>query len=401
MEAIRSRSISGDDSRPVDGADICPQTQSTTLEVSSEKRSLRRDRRSCAINDVLKLRGKLIEKRLLSLFCGAGGMDLGFEQAGFRIGAAFDIRPDAVASYNRNLACAVARVCDIRELTARDVENTMGIPFGVIGGPPCQSFSIANSAHNEADPRHRLPFRYARLIADLNRSNGVGFFVFENVPGLLSKRYSDRFAMLKRSLSRAGFDITCCVLDAQDYGVPQIRHRLFIVGINRHLYGDVAWQPPSASRSGEPLSVRMAIGGLPEPTYFEKYLSGDELPFHPNHWCMTPRSQKFAKAGALVPGRSSYRSFKVLSWEKPSLTVSYGNREVHIHPDCHRRLSVFEAMRLQGFPDTYSLKGTLSSQITQVSEAVPPPLARAVAEAVRRQLVQMKAPATKCANTGA
>jgi DNA (cytosine-5)-methyltransferase 1 len=333
----------------------------------------------------------VIERPLLSLFCGAGGMDLGFEQAGYDIGAAFDIRPDAVASYNRNLACAVARVSDIRELTAVDVENAMGIPFGVIGGPPCQSFSIANSAHDGADPRHRLPFRYARLIADLNRSNGVGFFVFENVPGLLSKKYSHRFALLKASLSRAGFNITCCVLDAKDYGVPQTRHRLFIVGINRHLYRNLSWQPPSASRNGEPLSVRTAIGGLPEPTYFEEYSSGDTLPFHPNHWCMTPRSQKFVKKGALVPGRSSNRSFKVLSWEKPSLTVSYGNREVHIHPDCHRRLSVFEAMRLQGFPDTYTLKGTLSSQITQVSEAVPPPLARAVAESVRRRLTQTEA----------
>lgn len=318
-------------------------------------------------------------------------MDLGFEQAGYDIGAAFDVRPDAVASYNHNLARSVAQIRDVRNLTAAHVEKVMGTPLGIIGGPPCQSFSIANSSHDGSDPRHRLPFRYARLIADLNRSNRVAFFVFENVPGLLSKKYSHRFALLKAALIRAGFNITCRVLDAKDYGVPQTRQRLFIVGINRQLYRNLSWQLPAPTRSGEPLSVRAAIGGLPEPTYFEEYSPGDVLPFHPNHWCMTPKSKKFARKGALVTGRSSNRSFKVLSWEKPSLTVSYGNREVHIHPGCHRRLSVFEAMRLQGFPDSYALQGTLSSQITQVSEAVPPPLARAVAESVKWQLAQAEA----------
>ena len=93
---------------------------------------------------------------------------------------------------------------------------------------------------------------------------------------------------------------------------------------------------------------------------------------------MAPKSKKFFTPGALVEGQRGNRSFKTLSWDKPSVTVAYGNREVHIHPDCKRRLSVFEAMRLQGFPDTYELKGSLSSQITQVSEAVPPPMAKAI-----------------------
>lgn len=325
----------------------------------------------------------MIERSLLSLFCGAGGMDLGFEQAGFQIGAAFDIRPDAVASYNRNRERAVARVADIREIAASDVTSGMGVPFGIIGGPPCQSFSIANSAHDRSDPRHRLPFRYARLVSDFNRSNGVAFFAFENVPGLLSKRYAHRLSLLKAAFSRAGFNVVCHVLDAKDFSVPQTRHRLFIVGINSLLYSELSWQPPALTTPGKPLTVRTAIGELPEPVYFHEYARGDTLPFHPNHWCMTPRSHKFTEEGALVHGKSSNRSFKVLNWEKPSLTVSYGNREVHVHPDCHRRLSVFEAMRLQGFPDSYALEGSLSSQITQVSDAVPPPLARAVAESIK------------------
>ena len=93
---------------------------------------------------------------------------------------------------------------------------------------------------------------------------------------------------------------------------------------------------------------------------------------------MNPKSRRFHD-GSLVEGDSSSRSFKTLAWDKPSVTASYGHREVHVHPDGKRRLSVFEAMTIQGFPDHYVLEGTLSSQIDQVSEAVPPPLAEAIA----------------------
>ena len=89
-----------------------------------------------------------------------------------------------------------------------------------------------------------------------------------------------------------------------------------------------------------------------------------------------------------------------LQWDAPSLTVAYGHREVHIHPGCHRRLSVFEAMRLQGFPDDYELVGTLSAQITQVSEAVPPPLAEAVARAVALAKIQDAQPHVRLRKAG-
>jgi DNA (cytosine-5)-methyltransferase 1 len=97
---------------------------------------------------------------------------------------------------------------------------------------------------------------------------------------------------------------------------------------------------------------------------------------------MKPKSIRFTQEGMLVPGNGSHRSFKTLAWDQPSITVAYGHREVHVHPDCKRRLSVYEAMLLQGFPKSYELLGTLSSQITQVSEAVPPKMAEAVADAI-------------------
>ena len=100
---------------------------------------------------------------------------------------------------------------------------------------------------------------------------------------------------------------------------------------------------------------------------------------------MRPKSPKFFD-GSLTQGEWSSRSFKTLAWDKPSITVSYGHREVHVHPEGKRRLSVYEAMKIQGFPDDYVLTGTLSEQIDQISEAVPPPLAHAVANSISSAL---------------
>jgi DNA (cytosine-5)-methyltransferase 1 len=100
---------------------------------------------------------------------------------------------------------------------------------------------------------------------------------------------------------------------------------------------------------------------------------------------MKPKSSKFQN-GSLVEGHNGGRSFRVLSWKKPSWTVAYGNREIHIHPSGKRRLSIYEAMLLQGFPKRYQLFGTLTEQVKQVSDAVPPPLAAALARSLRQFL---------------
>ena len=96
---------------------------------------------------------------------------------------------------------------------------------------------------------------------------------------------------------------------------------------------------------------------------------------------MYPRSRKFTD-GSLITNHRQGRSFRVLDWDKPSLTVAYGNREIHVHPDTHRRLSVYEAMLLQGLPEDYELLGTLSDQFRQVSDAVPPQIAKALGRAI-------------------
>lgn len=330
---------------------------------------------------------------LLSLFCGAGGLDLGFESDGYNIGLAFDLRKDSIASYNHNRIGKPAHghVGDVADLTLAKLDELNGSDFapeGVIGGPPCQSFSRANTVYLDADPRHALPLAFAELLKKLNKRNPVKFFVMENVTGLLSDRHLHRLRRYEKAFEDAGFSLNRAVLLATDFATPQIRERLFIVGFNSELYGDAKWSPPPkiATADGQRPDVRGAIGHLPDATHFERGITPDRIPFHVNHWCMKPISPKFTTPGALRPGDGSNRSFKTLAWSRPSPTVAYGHREVHIHPSCNRRLSVYEAMLLQGFPSRYELIGSLSSQIVQISEAVPPPVAKAVAQSVRAQI---------------
>jgi DNA (cytosine-5)-methyltransferase 1 len=133
-------------------------------------------------------------------------------------------------------------------------------------------------------------------------------------------------------------------------------------------------------------TVREAIGGLAEPAFFRCGLDPAKFPVHPNHWTMQPKSPRFGNPDDVV--YKDARSFKRLKWDVPSRTIAFGHREIHIHPDGHRRLSIHEAMLLQGFPNRFVLEGNLSEQVEQVSNAVPPPLSRSIAAAVRRALTR-------------
>ena len=325
---------------------------------------------------------------ILCLFSGCGGLDSGFEQAGFKVGLAYDIRKQAIASWNRNRTGKVrGHVADLRSIGFEDMDRDFGnrfVPSGVIGGPPCQSFSQANSLRSDDDPRGKLIERFFSIALQFHtRRNPLDFILMENVPGLAK---AEDGGLLKREMARLhsfDFDVVQFLLDAASHSVPQYRRRLFVLAFPRVADSMARWSIPTGSF--ERKTVRDAILGLPKPTYFTREICGDNIPTHPNHWCMMPKSPRFFD-GSLVEGHSSGRSFKTLAWNRPSITVSYGHREVHVHPDGNRRLSVYEAMKLQGFHDDYVLEGSLSSQIDQVSEAVPPPLAEAVASSILRAL---------------
>lgn len=321
---------------------------------------------------------------ILSLFSGCGGLDLGFEAAGYKTGLAFDLRPQSVASWNRNRPSdPCAHVADINNLTISDMDALFGnrfSPIGVIGGPPCQSFTRANHYRSDEDPRSALVRRFFTLALRLHRvRHSLDFIVMENVLELKKAREGRLLATEIQRLEAEGFHVQILQLNANDFGVPQNRYRLFLLAINRLRLKKKGYTPPHPQN--QMLTVRDAIHGLPEPVFFCDADKRKVFPHHPNHWCMTPQSSRFFD-GSLKSGQCSSRSFKTLSWDQPSIAVSYGHREVHVHPNGRRRLSIFEGMRLQGFPDSFILEGTLSAQIDQVSEAVPPPLAEAIARSV-------------------
>ena len=323
---------------------------------------------------------------VISLFSGSGGLDLGFANAGFTSILAIDANAAACRTYERNHGDTRVLKRDLSALPRKYVLERLAElpsaakPIGIVGGPPCQAFSQGNGHKRADDPRALLSKNYASILRELNAAFTLDFFVFENVLGLKHSRHDQQFRHFKRLFSSAGFRIFESELNAHDFGVPQVRKRLFVVGLNRIKYPDATFVFPT--HNGSPKrSVRDLLGELPEPLFFRRGTSANEIPCHPNHWCMVPRSDRFFD-GSLKEGDLKGRPFRVLKWDAPSWTVAYGHREVHVHPSTTRRLSVYEAMLLQGFPPEYELCGTLSDQIRLVSDAVPPPLAEALANSI-------------------
>lgn len=332
---------------------------------------------------------------LLSLFSGAGGLDLGFESEGFRPLLAIDSDLAAVETYNWNRKRRhPARLGDLKNLEASEIidwweQRTPDVvPVGVIGGPPCQPFSQGNSRKRDDDPRAELAFCYAKLLKAFNERWNLQFFLFENSAGLGLKRHAEFLQRLERAFQEAGFRVVRFFLEASEFGVPQYRRRMFILGVNDQRYGAANFIPPIGR--AKPVLVQRVIRGLVEPMFFERRTEPGSKGLHPNHWCMNPKSPRFTD-GSLLPGQIKGRSFRRLDWESPSWTVAYGHREVHIHPNGTRRLSVYEAMLLQSLPRRgYELRGNLSDQIRLVSDLVPLKLARALAKELRLLLTSAK-----------
>lgn len=323
--------------------------------------------------------------QLISVFSGAGGMDHGFHQAGFSTIFSADNNKTAVNTFNHNFPGEVSHCVDLGKTYVKKylemIESAVPKcqPKGIIGGPPCQGVSRGNIQSKSSDARNSLMTTYTRLLNAVEEQYGIDFFVFENVPDLQSIRNANRYKTLMSAL-RQRFAVHKKILNAADFGVPQNRERLFIIGINKkHRQAD-NFQFPLGTQTKK--SVRQAIKNLPPPTFFKRGISGDDIPHHPNHWTMNPKSHRFSAPANPPAGRS----FRRLDWDQPSHTVAYGHREIHVHPNGTRRLSIYEAMLLQGFNPNFRMLGNLSEQVTQVSNAVAPPVALALAQAIKQLL---------------
>lgn len=297
---------------------------------------------------------------VVSLFSGAGGLDLGFIQAGHTIVWANDIYGDAVETYKLNIGNHI--VCD-------DIANvhTDTIPSAdiVIGGFPCQGFSVANVKRHEKDERNKLYLQLVRVI----REKKPKFFLAENVKGLTTFCEGKVFNMILSDFKALGYNVVYKVLNTADFGVPQTRQRVIIVGTREDLGFSYEFPTPQFSKNGigstsKWVSVGEALANIPDPD------TDNDLPNH-----------IYSKYKLNFNG---YIGHRPLDPNKPAPTVTArgddrGGVVILPHPNGIRRMSCRELATVQSFPLDYNFVGGISSICRQIGNAVPPLFARQLA----------------------
>lgn len=333
----------------------------------------------------------------LSLFSGAGGMDIGVDSAGFRTMCAVELDPHGAETLRRNARGKTVWQGDIRALDTEQTGELLGIPAGGLallhGGPPCQPFSQIGKQEGIDDPRGLLVFEMVRFASAL-RPMAI---IMEQVPRFLNYRTGD---ILSDKLSRLGYELHIAVLNAVNYHVPQNRKRAIIVGVPQ----GTKYTFPTRTHIWD-ATVGYVLGDLPPAAS----ASPPDTPAVANHVDITPPRDRerisyvregewLSKSKAppeivqrLTPKDST--KFRRLDRDKPSLMLRCG--ETLYHPIENRYLTPREAARIQGFPDSHVFTGPIRrrtgvvpnlDQHRQVANAVPPPLARAVAQSVRASL---------------
>lgn len=299
--------------------------------------------------------------RVVSLFSGAGGLDLGFTMAGHEIVWANDIYEDAVETYRRNLGDHI--VCkDIALVDEADIPDCDII----IGGFPCQGFSVANVKRHVDDERNVLYKQLIRII----EAKKPKFFLAENVKGLTNLAKGAVFQMILSDFRALGYQVDFHILNAADFGVPQTRQRVIIVGVRNDVDFTYNFPHPTHSKTGADglpkwVSVSKALAGIPDP---------DQPNDLPNH--------EYSKYKLNFNG---YLGHRQLDPEKPAPTVTArgdnkGGVVILPHPNAERRMSCRELAKIQSFPLDYEFYGNRSSVYRQIGNAVPPLLGYAVAK---------------------
>jgi DNA (cytosine-5)-methyltransferase 1 len=334
---------------------------------------------------------------LIEGFCGAGGMGLGFKMAGINTAFAFDADADAVRTFQRNVS-SQAEVFDINDpaLIRTLNENLPDTPFCIAAGPPCQGFSHQRRGE-AADPRNRLIIRYADVVAKLRVSPVA--IVLENVTDLELPRGREILQEFLRKIRALGFRDFRHTLVSTDYGVPQLRHRIIIVAI-RETFAKFYSGPVPLTATRWP-TIGEALWGLPDATD----LSAGETKIA-NHeasgeGALNKRRIAFVDMGSgrkaipvelqLPCHAASYRGHRDvygrLDWFSQARTLTGGfdsfTRGEYAHPFLHRSITAREAARLQGFPDDFVFEGNRAAVRKQIGNAVPPPMAYAIAAAIR------------------
>ncbi len=324
---------------------------------------------------------------IIALFAGAGGLDLGFEKAGFNVVWANEYDKEIWETYEKNFPQTVLDRRSIRDIPSDEIPNDFD---GVIGGPPCQSWSEAGALRGIEDARGQLFYEFIRILKDKQPK----FFLAENVSGMLAGRHSDALSNIINHFKYAGYNLNVQLLNAKDYDVPQDRKRLIFVGLRKDL--DMTFVFPKKKQTAPHL--RNAIWDLKDNALQarDKNKTNGTDCFVPNHEYMT------GSFSTIYMSRN-----RVRSWDEVSFTIQAGGRHAPIHPQApkmlhveqdvkkfvegdehlYRRLSVRECARIQTFPDNFIFYyDSLAAGYKMIGNAVPVNFAYELALQIKRQL---------------
>ncbi|NHB59341.1 DNA cytosine methyltransferase [Acinetobacter sp. 194] len=321
--------------------------------------------------------------KIVSFFSGAGGLDLGFEKAGFDIVFANEFDKDIWATYELNHPKTHLDTRSITEIQDDDIPECDGI----IGGPPCQSWSEAGKKRGINDKRGQLFFDFIRILETKKPS----FFLAENVSGMLASRHSESLERIKNTFLEAGYDLHFKLLNATDYGIAQDRKRVIFIGFRSDL--KIQYQFPEPIEDKKTLQdIIKDLEDTAVPAINKSKPNPDVV--IPNHEYMT------GGFSSMFMSRN-----RVRSWNEPSFTIQAGGRHAPIHPsspkmikigtdefmfapDCeYRRLSVRECARIQSFPDDFIFKYTdVNHGYKMIGNAVNVDFAHILAQSIKDAL---------------
>lgn len=344
---------------------------------------------------------------VIDLFCGCGGLSEGFKLSGFNIVGGIDFNKSAIDTYNFNFGQGKGICCDLLSMDKEDIERRFGDLRQVdviIGGPPCQGFSAANRYKKDgADPRNKLFYEFVKFV-EMAHPKAI---VIENVKGIMSKDNGYAKERIIEIFSRMGYTVAHQILNAEDFGVPQRRFRNFFVILQGELFDFNSLQKKSQVTVQDAIGElydfertqgqRITLQGNPNSKY-RKYLRAPSNEVF-NHDVRYPavkvqeRISHVPQGGnweyvpkELWPTQRDNRhssAYKRLSENSPSVTIDTGNNHSnYFHPLYNRIPTVREAARIQSFPDDFVFLGNRSEQYRQVGNAVPPLLAKAIADKI-------------------
>jgi DNA (cytosine-5)-methyltransferase 1 len=332
--------------------------------------------------------------KLVTFFAGAGGLDLGFSQAGFDVVWANEYDKEIWETYEKNHKGVFLDRRSITDIKTEEVPECDGI----IGGPPCQSWSEAGALRGIGDKRGQLFYDFIRILADKQPR----FFLAENVSGMLLGRHSKALENIKNMFKECGYNLSFQMLNVSDYGVPQDRKRVFFIGYRSDLGIEFEFPQPTTPNENEKITLRNVIDDLKDnalPARELNYTNGDVCSV-PNHEYMT------GGFSTIFMSRN-----RVRQWDEVSYTIQAGGRHAPIHPQAplmefveqnkrvfapgqehlYRRLSVRECARIQTFPDDFIFHyKNVTAGYKMIGNAVPVRMAKVLASKIMSDLSKVK-----------